>query len=818
VLSWLKNYGADTQSHDELLDGQGGIRAHWRPLIEKLTSENPNLAQRALHMTSRMVVENGVTYNVYADTQGRDRPWMLDPVPVVLPADQWRGIEAGVRQRARLLNSMLADLYGRQQLLTEGIVPAELAFGHPNFLWPCMGTRPVGGHWLHFYAVDLARAPDGRWWVLADRTQTPSGAGYALENRQIIKRVFPDLMKKMGVASIGEFFAALRESMLSCAEEGEMPLAVILTPGPFNETYFEHAYLARRLGLTLVEGSDLTVRSDSVYMKTMGGLRRVHAILRRLDDDFCDPVELRADSALGVPGLLNVVRAGRVVVANALGSGVLESAAWLGFLPKAAEWLLNEELQLPSVATWWCGEQSALETALAQLDNLVIKPTFPNQSFEPVFARDLDAKSRKELIERMRLRPNAYVAQERMPFSRTPVLNEAGPPLLTARALAIRVYAMATPNGYQVMSGGLARIAADPQTNVVSTQRGGGSKDIWVVDAKPVATPFPTNVSALTRLRVRSDEVPSRQVENLYWLGRYTERCESKVRLLRATQAINDADQSTWNAALQVCLRAGLIDRTNDFERQIFSLDNPLGLLADLQRLNWSAAQVRGRLSAENWLAVREVQRFQMASADFFGDGARDDAAPWLDRLLLSLAALAGFVLDDMAQDDGWRMLLVGRRIERVLFMTELLAQRLMDNGMPTQAELEWLLDIGGSTIAYRTRYVAAPRLSSVMHLLLRDRVNPRALTFQCDALQRLLTELAPSFETECADALLAARVATDEFDLGTVEGPGYSANAARQLLAGSLRALGGAAGRLSDRLSLRFFSHVERDLQTVAS
>jgi uncharacterized circularly permuted ATP-grasp superfamily protein len=327
---------ADLRRYDELNDSQGAMRAHWRPLIERLRAdESPDAVRRSLELTRRLIVENGVTYNVYADPQGTDRPWALDPLPFVLPAAEWQVIEAGVAQRARLLNALLADLYGPQRLLAEGHVPAELPFGHPNYLWPCQGLRPLDGTWLHVYAADLARAPDGRWWLLADRTQAPSGAGYALENREILEQVHAEAIGDMSVRRVRGFFGGLRAALLSTGEVEE-PLAVILTPGPYNETYFEHAFLARQLGVPLVEGHDLTVRGDTVFLKTLGGLRRVHSIFRRLDDDFCDPLELRSDSALGVPGLLGAVRAGRVMVANALGTGVIESAAWLGFLPPIA--------------------------------------------------------------------------------------------------------------------------------------------------------------------------------------------------------------------------------------------------------------------------------------------------------------------------------------------------------------------------------------------------------------------------------------------------------------------------------------------------
>ena len=481
----LEDYLSDTRRYDELLDSSGDVRAHWRPLIDALANEGADAVRHGVELARRLIVENGVTYNVYADPQGRDRPWVLDPLPVLITADEWCEIELGVAQRARLFDALLSDVYGPQHLLADGTVPAELPFGHPNFLWPCHGITPAGGNWLHVHAVDISRSADGRWWALADRTQTPSGPGYALENRQIVSRVFPDLLGDLGVRSLGGFFVALRENLLRHAPEDEAPLAVVLTPGSFNETYFEHAYLARQLGLPLVEGHDLTVRGDTVYLKTLGGLRRVHAILRRLDDDFCDPVELRADSALSVPGLIDVVRAGRVVLANGLGSGVLESAAWMGFMPAAAERLLGEKLRLPSVATWWCGERLALDYVLENLERLVIKPTYPNQKFGVVFGRDLEPQARADLARRLRAQPHAYVAQERLAFSAAGAGVACGgsgaPHGFAARALEIRVYAIATAHRLSRDAGGTGPYCVRCRGHRLDAARRRQSKDVWVL-------------------------------------------------------------------------------------------------------------------------------------------------------------------------------------------------------------------------------------------------------------------------------------------------------------------------------------------------
>jgi len=807
----LDHYLSDSTRYDELLDATGAVRAHWRPLVDRLVADGAEAVRRGVDLARRLIIENGVTYNVYADAQGRDRPWVLDPLPLLLTAAEWREIELGVIQRARLMDALLGDLYGAQSLLADGTVPAELPYGHPNFLWPCHGITPAGGHRLHIYAVDISRSADGQWWALADRTQTPSGPGYALENRQIVSRVFPDVLSDLGVRPLGGFFGALRENLLRHAPQGEAPLAVVLTPGAFNETYFEHAYLARHLGLPLVEGQDLTVRGDTVCLKTLGGLRRVHAIFRRLDDDFCDPVELRGDSALGVPGLIGVVRAGRVVIANALGSGVLESAAWMGFMPAAARRLLGESLRLPSVATWWCGEKLALDYVIANIERLVIKPAYPNQNFPAVFARDLAPAARALLVARLIARPHAYVAQERLAFSQAPVWRSAGEPGFAARALGIRVYAVATPGGYRVMPGGLARIATDA-ADIVSMQRGGGSKDVWVLAADRRATDDLTGAAIVPRPLARHDELPSRLAENLFWMGRYSERCEDKARLLRATLGVR-TNVALWPHALASCRHFITIPKAADGSLPLFDEANPLGVKADLQRLAWCAAQARSRLSAENWRAISVLQRQFAEAAE-----RRSDPRETLDSLLLSLAGLAGFALDDMTQDDGWRLMMLGRRLERLQFMAELLAQRLQSGATPTQAELEWLLDIGDSTITYRTRYLASPLLGPTIDLLVFDKTNPRALAYQWGHIEYSLVRISASLGGSPDDTLDEAVAAVAQMELNAIDGDSARAARARQALAEQLDVVAAAAGRLSDRLSLKHFSLIDVETRTVAA
>ncbi|WP_085630942.1 circularly permuted type 2 ATP-grasp protein [Pseudomonas sp. R16(2017)] len=823
----LDRYPLTAGTYHELLDGSGAVRPHWRRLFDQLQRSTPHqLAQRQA-LLARQIQENGVTYNVYADPKGADRPWELDLLPHVIAADEWQRLSAGLAQRARLLNAVLADLYGPQRLIREGLLPAELVFGHNNFLWPCQGISPPDGAFLHLYAADLARTPDGRWWVTADRTQAPSGAGYALENRTIVSRAFPELYRDLRVQHLAGFFRTLQETLVHQAPgDSETPLVVLLTPGRFNESYFEHLYLARQLGYPLVEGGDLTVRDATVYLKTLSGLRRVHAIMRRLDDDFCDPLELRTDSALGVPGLLEAVRRGRVLVANALGSGVLESPGLLGFLPKISQHLFGEELILPSIATWWCGEAPVLAQALEKLPELLIKPAFPSQSFTPVFGRDLSEKQRQALAERMQARPYAYVAQELAQLSQAPVW-QAEDGQLQARAIGMRLYAVASREGYRVLPGGLTRVAAEADAEVVSMQRGGASKDTWVLgDRPPSGEQWKAQRSIGVHDLVRRDPyLPSRVVENLFWFGRYCERCDDSARLLRIVLAryIDGDDPQALQAAVDLGERLMLLPDEGELPQRLLAAllgeDWSFSLRANLQRLQWAASQVRGKLSRENWQALVELQR---EAAELDGDEPDfGELLDFLNRLVTSLAALSGFALDDMTRDEGWRFLMIGRRIERLQFLSASLAAFLRGAGAFDQAGLEWLLELGNSSITYRSRYLAVAQLIPVLDLLLLDEQNPHAVLFQLKLVARTVKRLNDDFGAprEAGLAPLAERLA--RIDLGCLENPLFgeaSVRAALDGLADLLQEIADVSAQVSDRLALRHFAHVDDVSQRTVS
>ncbi|HPI59046.1 circularly permuted type 2 ATP-grasp protein [Zoogloea sp.] len=828
--SILAHYPYRPDSYDELF-GEDGVRPHWQEFLDHIDEVSADTLKARAAQLSRGIQQNGVTYNVYADPRGTDRPWSLGLLPLILPADEWRGIAAAISQRVRLLNALLADLYGEQSTLAEGLLPPELVHGHKGFLWPCKGIQPIGDTYLHLYAADLARSPDGQWWVIADRTQSPSGAGYALENRLLVSRAFPDLFRDLQVQTLAGFFRGLQRSLGSQApSDGEPPLTVLLTPGPFNETYFEHVYLARYLGFPLVEGQDLTVRNDTVYLKTVSGLKRVHAILRRLDDDFCDPVELRADSALGIPGLLSAVRAGRVLVANALGSGLLESAALPGFLPGISRHLLGEELAMPSVATWWCGEEPALAEVIKNIKDLVIKPTFPGGSSEVIFGDQLNDEQLAALTRRIEADPSAFVAQELVKLSRAPAWSGGQRRKLLTRAMGLRVYAAITPEGYSVLPGGLARVAGMDNTRILTMQKGGSSKDTWVLSDGPVSTfSLLHNTIRMDDLINETGTLSSRLAENLFWFGRYGERCDAVARLARlALSRLSEGRRTERAGALSMMLElaagAGLVEKDVatlplakaelDLFRAVLDRRADSGLAANLQRLTWCATQAREHLSLDHWHALKRL------SADLESARGRvsDVSAllEFLDEALTTFVSLSGFAMDNMTRDMGWRLHIVGRRIERLDTLAGSLARflrRHVDIAGPLQRELavEALLELCDSIITYRTRYRAQPELLPAIHLLTMDGANPHALAFQV----RMLTNYLRNFEMDGnelgIDELDASYIALQRFPWARLEAtvPEDERAEATLALADQLDHLTRAGRTLSDRLAMRFFSHV---------
>ena len=831
----LAGYPAAPDVFDEMLDAVRRPRAHWRTMLDSLASEAPDAMEKRTESVRRQVRENGATYNVYTDDKGTHRAWDLNALPMILPHGEWTDIEAAVIQRATLMNRLLVDVYGEQKMLAEKRLPAALIHGHAGFLRPCHGLRHQGGIALHFYAIDLARAPNGVWWAVADRTQAPSGAGYALENRAVISRMFPDLLRELKVRHLAGFFDTLRDSLADwgrkCTATGtgaplrdnEAPLIVLLTPGPYNETYYEQAYLARYLGLPLVEGSDLTVRDDIVWHKTLSGLQRVHVIVRRVDDDYCDPLELRTDSALGVAGLTEAARCGNVLIANSLGSNLLESGALLGFLPGLCKRLLGEPLKMPSVATWWCGEPAALEEVVKRLDQLVIKPAFPQLRLFPVFGKDLKGAARAAFIARLRASPKDFVAQELVQLSQAPVWKPGRASGLSPAAIGLRVYACATLQGYMVLPGGLTRVATGTDSRIITMQRGGGSKDTWIQASAQVEVHGLLKRTVTGPDLVRDDtHLSSRVAENLFWFGRHAERCDNTARLLRVTLNfllnVGPAHRGDeWPTVLTLCARFHLIELKVKGQGPSLHLKPPgvqsdahieaalllavaspevAGLARQQQQLYASASQLRERFSADNWRALNQLLPSVTTGA---APPSPSESMTRLDNATAFSMTLSGFALDGMTRDLGWRFLSLGRRLERLQFQAVAVQHALRMNA---SGSLDWLLELSDCLITYRTRYRARPQWLPVLDLLLLDDSNTRSILFQLQGVLKSLEKISLTYGPCGEDSL--GRL-TKELVLLV---PDADLHCGSARLIDLLHRIEHASAALSERVSVQFFSY----------
>jgi uncharacterized circularly permuted ATP-grasp superfamily protein/uncharacterized alpha-E superfamily protein len=808
-------------AYDEVSADGVTPRPHWEHLMGSLQAAGPEELERLCGRAERRIRENGITYNIYGDPLGTNRAWKIDIVPLMIAADEWRLLEAGITQRAQLLSRILEDLYGQQTLVTNGHFPAALLYASPAFLRPLVGVRLPAHGYLHMLAVDLARSPDGQWWVLADRTQAPSGSGYALENRTIVSDVLPDLFRTSNVLRLASFFRAQREALSSLAACPN-PRIVLLTPGPYNETYFEHSYLAQYLGFTLVEGADLTVRDRCVYLKTVDKLEKVDVVLRRVDDSFCDPLELRGDSLLGVPGLVDAIVAGNVQVANALGSGVIETAAVMPFLPGLARLLLGERLKLPSVATWWCGQPYALDWVLDHLDSVVLKPAFPSRTMEPVFGAELSQTEKSKLAEQVRARPHEYVAQEQVALSTAPVCDNGR---LDPRSVVLRTYVLNSGRGWIALPGGLTRVA-EARGSVVSMQRGGHSKDAWVLSDSPVDTFSmlrPRNEPV--ELRRISLDVPSRVADNVFWLGRYVERAENIARILRPISSrLHRAGQAERGCLLRLhsCLesRHSKLSKTKalrsnplQLEREMISvttdIKRPDSLASTLAEVARVGGNVRERLSAD---MMSLIGRFR-DSIPVAGRTPFLEYPVMLTECLELLSAFSGMERENINRGFGWLFLTIGRRLERALYLTRQLREITSPLAEQDWPLLECLLEVADSSMTYRARYYTTLQPLAVLDVLMADETNPRSLDFQLSHLVDLYQKL-PRHLPEDLQAMREALVLLRSFNLRELKyplpGAAILANGSHGLsgLKRFLRDLEGLLPSWSNNVSSRYFSH----------
>src|ERR1700754_1127309 len=517
IALWTRDYARLPGIPDEYIGADGAPRPAWSRFFDAFAALSPSEIERRFASADRHLREAGVTYRAPGDTA--DRLWSLSHLPLIIDAADWRQLTDGIAQRAQLLEMVLRDIYGEGKLVAEGAIPAAAIAGSSEYLRAVCGVKPPGGRYLNIYAADVGRGPDGRWWVLGDRTQAPSGAGYALENRLVLSRAFATLYKSMNVERVAPFFEAFRDSLRAAADRDE-PRIGLLTPGSFSETYFEHATLARYLGFLLVEGDDLAVSGGRIHIRTVAGLKRLDVLLRRVDSNSLDPLELDASSQLGVPGVIDVVRKNGVVVANMPGSGVMEARALLGFLPGLSRRFFGEDLKMPHIATWWCGQKSAREEVLSRLDEFAIEgaygrgvPGFPGNG--PVLASELSASERERLKSAISDRGIDYVGQELVRLSTTPVWDKGR---ITPRPFVLRVFAAATQDGWTVMPGGFCRIADQLDARAVSMGVGTRAADVWVVSDKAVSTTTLLPASDSVRIRRVAGVLPSRAADNLFWL------------------------------------------------------------------------------------------------------------------------------------------------------------------------------------------------------------------------------------------------------------------------------------------------------------
>jgi uncharacterized circularly permuted ATP-grasp superfamily protein/uncharacterized alpha-E superfamily protein len=830
----VAGYHARPDVYDEMIGAAGEIRQHWRYLAEALGA----LGLPALHdrwrEARRLLYESGATYNVYGDPLGLKRPWQLDPIPVLISSDEWREIEWGLVQRAELLNLILRDIYGPQDLIKKGLLPLELVYAHGGFLRPCHPLRTPGPHSLILYAADIARGRDGRVRVLSDRTQAPSGAGYALENRVVMSRVLPSLYRDSHVHRLSLFFQNLRASLAAISPRKHAePCVVLLTPGPHNEAYFEHTYLANYLGYTLARGADLTVRDGQVWLRTMRRLEPVDVILRRVDDHFCDPLELYPESQLGIPGLTEAVRRGTVAVANPLGASVLENPALNVFLPAIAKHFLGSELQLQSVPTWWCGDPASREHVLTNLDRLVVRSIHRQPGSLPVLGGLLSRTEQRALAERIRARPQSYVGQEQLRPSSVPALVDSG---LEGRQAVIRTFLVARNDGYVAMPGALTRIGASPESFRLSNQAGGISKDTWILATEPEkqvsllsgAARAPSASSVQTTL-------PGGAADNLFWLGRYAERAEQTIRIVRtALRTYRNAIE--FEDPERLCLGdilAAVTQVTATYpgfigdamvERRAAPIPELLSVVLDesrsgsvsfdVQAMLAAAYAVRDRLPGDMWRVINDA-RARLERLRARPHEAVNEIEDELDALVTDLVAMFALAQESMLRGQVWLFLDTGRRVERALILATLLRATVTLRREPhVEAQLlEAVLRAAESLMAYRQSFHEQPQIEPVLALLLLDETNPRSLGFQLRQIQRGVAALAHEdgrVELSQEERLvLDAATSLQLADLGRLSGYDNGGNA-RHALDALLGRVATLLAQTSDVLTRHYFHDVQ--------
>src|SRR5688572_23691309 len=752
-----KGYFTNRTLLDECFDFEGDVKEHWKKLLNNIELfDGEELKGRQQELLT-LLKENGVTYNVYGDTDGLNRPWLLDTLPLLISAAEWRITVRGMKQRAYVLNKILEDIYGERRLLKEKIIPPELIYAHSGFLRPCDKIKLPGENQLILYASDLSRGPDGKVWVLKDRTQAPSGMGYALENRSALSRVLPELFKGHKTTKLGGFFNSMMEAFLEIAPQGkEQPRIVLLTPGPRNETYFEHAFLASHMGFTLAQGDDLVARDGFVWIKTVEGLEKVDVILRRVDDAYCDPLELREDSHLGIPGLLEVVRKGNVSIANPLGSSILENTGLMAFMHNIFKYFLNEDPIFKMVATWWCGQKKEMDYVIQHLDELVIKKIDRTSGSGTVIGSRLSKAQKDALIERIKTQPYLYVGQEEVGFSTSPVFTKDK---LEPRYTVLRTFLVASKGEYEIMPGGLSRCSPEKGSFLVSNQDGGIAKDTWVEASIRHSGTSLLHHSDLKRKAV----LPSRAAENLFWVGRYAQRVLRISRFIRIV--LRNLSQSGYYGQDSEAQRALLrtVTHLTDSYPGFLSEEDDLSVeekLAEIHKLICDPTQngsilftvnnllkamyaVRDRWSVDNWRIIDDIENVKRKLAALEPQGIRH-VFTLLDELNGGLLSFLEMNRQSMYRGEGWLMYRIGQLIEEISL--ELVQYRALltfkhEESVAFQI-LEALLVSNQNLSNYRSVYRTYFDIAPALDLLFLNKQNPISILSQLEQLVKFIEQL----------------------------------------------------------------------------
>jgi uncharacterized circularly permuted ATP-grasp superfamily protein/uncharacterized alpha-E superfamily protein len=723
-------------------------------------------------------------------------------------------------------------------MVKNGLLPVELVFEQNSLLLACDGLPMTNDRPLVFYAADLGRLPNGELRVIGDRTQAPAGAGYALENRIVLSRVLPSLFRDSHVHRLSTFFRTLRTTLRSLAPRANhSSRIVLLTPGPRNSAYFEHAYLANYLGYTLAQGDDLTVRDGAVWIKTLNGLDRVDVLMRRLHDQWCDPLELRGDSLLGVPGLMQAVRAGNVTLANGLGCSILEHPAMTAFLPRICKELLGEDLHMPGVQTWWCGEPKGQNHVLSNLQRLVIKRVGDEDDKPCILGSELSEVERARLKAEIKATPSAFVGQEPIPVATAPVFADGQ---IKPQPAILRTFLVAEDDGYAVMPGGLTRVTLPEQgSQIISSKLGGIGKDTWVLATEPERDETLITKAAAYSPAVREEsEVSSRVADNLYWMGRYAERAENLVRLLRiivmrSGEQINEGRAFEEVRCLHLLLQAlthqtltypgfvgeGAEQRLAAPDEELLSLLTDIervgGLPQTLQSLGFAAWSVRDRLSMDTWRVVNaideQLQELMSTPADLL-----EQALDELDPLITALVAFSGLTKENMTRDEGWRFLEFGRRLERSVNTVTLMQTSLVPHsGEVAEAMVaESVLEVTDSLNTYRRRYQSGTQVGALLDLIFQDEDNPRSVAFQLVKLNDLALRLPRKHVgrnlSSAQKLLLEAMTAIRLADIDQLAGVPPKEKT-RVVLAELLERLASILPALSNDITALYFRHEDR-------